>query len=149
MVSRSRVRAVPGDGARGGRRDHDRCILDPLDAAQTCPEIALNARGNLFGPGFQANATVGRAVRLIMTTIGGGTPQQADKSTLGNPAKYTCCFAENEADSPWEPLHVQRGFAASTSTVTAFGGAAPDVPPPTHVGSCSIRFVRSEPRNVA
>jgi hypothetical protein len=88
-------------------------------------EIGVNARGNLFGPGFQANATIGRAIRLIMTTIGGGVPQQADKSTLGNPAKYTCCFAENEADSPWEPLHVERGFAAATSTVTAFGGAAP------------------------
>src|SRR5437870_12964198 len=88
-------------------------------------EIALNARGNVFGPGFQANATIGRAVRLIMTTIGGGVPQQADKSTLGNPAKYTCCFAENEADSPWAPLQVERGFEAATSTVTAFGGAAP------------------------
>jgi len=88
-------------------------------------EIALNARGNLFGPGFRANATIGRAIRLIMTTIGGGVPQAADKSTLGNPAKYTCCFAENEADSPWAPLHVERGFEASTSTVTAFGGAAP------------------------
>jgi hypothetical protein len=88
-------------------------------------EIGVNARGNLFGPGFQANATIGRAIRLIMTTIGGGVPQQADKSTLGNPAKYTCCFAENEADSPWAPLHVDRGFAAATSTVTVFGGAAP------------------------
>ena len=88
-------------------------------------EIGVNARGNLFGPGFRANATIGRAIRLIMTTIGGGVPQQADKSTLGNPAKYTCCFAENEADSPWAPLHVERGFAPETSTVTAFGGAAP------------------------
>jgi len=88
-------------------------------------EIGLNARGNLFGPGFRANATIGRAIRLIMTTIGGGVPQQADKSTLGSPSKYTCCFAENEADSPWAPLHVERGFAAETSTVTAFGGAAP------------------------
>src|SRR5437867_1525897 len=88
-------------------------------------EIGVNARGNLFGPGFRANATIGRAIRLIMTTIGGGVPQQADKSTLGNPAKYTCCFAENDADSPWAPLHVERGFEAETSTVTAFGGAAP------------------------
>jgi hypothetical protein len=77
-------------------------------------EIEINARGNLFGPGFRANAT-----------IGGGVPQQADKSTLGNPAKYTCCFAEHEAASPWAPLHVERGFDAATSTVTAFGGAAP------------------------
>ena len=88
-------------------------------------ELEVNARGNLFGPGWRANATIGRAIRLIMTTVGGGVPQQADRSTLGNPAKYTCCFAENEADSPWEPLHVERGFAADTSTVTAFGGAAP------------------------
>jgi len=88
-------------------------------------EIGLNAGGNLFGPGFRANATIGRAIRLIMTTIGGGVPQQADKSTLGNPAKYTCCFAEHEASSPWPPLHVERGFEATTSTVTAFGGAAP------------------------
>jgi hypothetical protein len=88
-------------------------------------EIGINARGNLFGPGFRANATIGRAIRLIMTTIGGGVPQQADKSTLGNPAKYTCCFAENEAESPWAPLHVERGFTTDTSTVTAFGGAAP------------------------
>jgi hypothetical protein len=88
-------------------------------------EIGINARGNLFGQGFRANATIGRAIRLIMTTIGGGVPQRADKSTLGNPAKYTCCFAENEADSPWAPLHVERGFEADTSTVTVFGGAAP------------------------
>ncbi|PYO06045.1 MAG: hypothetical protein DMD75_25705 [Candidatus Rokuibacteriota bacterium] len=88
-------------------------------------EIGINGRGNLFGPGFRANATIGRAIRLIMTTIGGGVPQQADKSTLGNPAKYTCCFAENDADNPWAPLHVERGFEAETSTVTAFGGAAP------------------------
>jgi hypothetical protein len=88
-------------------------------------ELDINARGNLFGPGFRANATIGRAIRLVMTTIGGGVPQQADKSTLGNPAKYTCCFAEHEAASPWAPLHVERGLDAATSTVTAFGGAAP------------------------
>jgi hypothetical protein len=88
-------------------------------------ELDINARGNLFGPGFRANATIGRAIRLVMITIGGGVPQQADKSTLGNPAKYTCCFAEHEAGSPWAPLHVERGFDAATSTVTAFGGAAP------------------------
>ncbi|MBI2321541.1 MAG: hypothetical protein HYU88_05490, partial [Chloroflexi bacterium] len=88
-------------------------------------ELDVNAGGNLFGPGWRANATIGRAIRLIMTTIGGGIPQQGDKSTLGSPAKYTCCFAENEEQSPWEPLHVERGFAAETSTVTVFGGAAP------------------------
>jgi hypothetical protein len=88
-------------------------------------ELGINARGNLFGQGFRANATIGRAVRLAMTTIGGGVPQHADKSTLGNPAKYTCCFAENEAQSPWAPLHVERGFTPDTNTVTVFGGAAP------------------------
>ena len=63
--------------------------------------------------------------RSSVSRPGGGVPQHADKSTLGNPAKYTSCFAEHEAGSPWAPLHVERGFDATSSTVTAFGGAAP------------------------
>jgi hypothetical protein len=88
-------------------------------------ELGVNDRGNLFGPGFRANATIGRAIRLILTTVGGGVPQQTDRSTLGNPGKFSCCFAENEAASPWAPFQVDLGFAAETSTITAFGGAAP------------------------
>jgi hypothetical protein len=60
-----------------------------------------------------------------MTTVGGGLPHQSDRSTLGSPAKFTCCFAENDAANPWTPFQVDQGFGAETSTVTAFAGAAP------------------------
>ena len=88
-------------------------------------ELGINAGGNLFGPASRASATIGRAIRLILTSIGGGVPQRADKSTLGNPAKYTCCFAENEAACPWPPLQVEQGFGTDTSSVLLFAGAAP------------------------
>src|SRR5215212_1921062 len=83
-------------------------------------ELGFNGGGNCFGHGWRANATVGRAVRLCMLNIGGGTPQTMDKSTQGQPGKYGLCIAENEEENPWEPYHVERGFAAEDSTVTAF-----------------------------
>ncbi|MFH1487013.1 MAG: hypothetical protein ABIH46_13150 [Chloroflexota bacterium] len=84
-------------------------------------ELKINARFNAFGPGWPANATVGRAIRLAMMNIGEGLPGITDKAQQGQPGKYTFCIAENEQESPWEPLHVERGFAAETSTVTAIG----------------------------
>jgi hypothetical protein len=88
-------------------------------------ELDINAGFNIFGPGWRANATIGRAVRLAMINIGGAIPGIGDMATLGNPAKYTACFAENEAASPWEPLHVERGFAESDSVVTVIAAVAP------------------------
>ena len=57
--------------------------------------IGMNAGGNVFGSGNRANATIGRAVRLIMLSVGGGIPGELDKSTLGHPGKYTFCIADN------------------------------------------------------
>ncbi|MBI2909568.1 MAG: hypothetical protein HYX92_18150 [Chloroflexi bacterium] len=85
--------------------------------------IDLNCGGNALGPGRRANATIGRAIRLILLNIGGGTPQMVDKATLGYPGKYTFCLGENEEDSPWEPLHVERGFKPQESTVTMISAA--------------------------
>lgn len=87
--------------------------------------LHVNSGHNLFGQGWRANATIGRAVRLCMINIGGGLPELGDMSTLGNPNKYGSCIAENEEASPWEPFHVERGFAAETSVVTAAGVTAP------------------------
>jgi hypothetical protein len=87
--------------------------------------IGMNSGGNLFGQGNRANATIGRALQLVVRNIGGGRPGGVDRATLGNPGKYTCCFAEDEAGSPWEPLSVERGFAVGASTVTLFAGEAP------------------------
>jgi hypothetical protein len=83
-------------------------------------ELDVNAGGNCLGPGSRANATIGRALRLSMLNIGGGAPQTMDKATQGQPGKYGMCIAENEAESPWEPYHVERGFDRRASTVTAF-----------------------------
>ena len=88
-------------------------------------ELDINSGYNLFGQGWRANATIGRATRLILNNLGGARPGGADQSTLGHPGKFTYCIAENELDSPWEPLHAQRGFAPDESTVTVLAAAAP------------------------
>ncbi|MBV8718790.1 MAG: hypothetical protein JOZ65_27300 [Chloroflexi bacterium] len=80
--------------------------------------LGFNATNNIFGPGDRPNATVGRALRLIVMNVLGIRPHEFDQSTQGSATKYFCCIAENEEDSPWEPLHVERGFDASQSTVT-------------------------------
>ena len=88
-------------------------------------ELGINARYGAFGPGVRANATIGRAIRLILLNVGGAAPGILDRSTQGQPAKYSYCVAENEAESPWEPLHVERGFALDDSTVTVTGADGP------------------------
>src|SRR5437764_132278 len=85
-------------------------------------EIGMNSGVNALGQGNRANATIGRALQLIVRNVGGGRPGEIDRATMGGPGKYTFCFAEDEAGSPWEPLSVERGFAAGTSTVTLFAG---------------------------
>jgi len=82
--------------------------------------LAFNAKANLFGPGSRANATIGRSLRLVLLNCLDCRPGILDKSTQGWAGKYSLCFAEDEASSPWEPLHVSRGFAADQSTVTVF-----------------------------
>ena len=88
-------------------------------------ELGINSGANLFGPGCRANATIGRALRLILMNVCGAIPGTLDRSTMGHPGKYTYCIAENEADSPWEPYHVEKGFAADTSTVTVLPALGP------------------------
>ena len=83
--------------------------------------LGLNGGANLFGPGYRANATIGRTLRLVLLNCLDCRPGVLDKSTQGWPGKYSLCFAENEAASPWEPLHVERGFAPGESTVTVVG----------------------------
>jgi hypothetical protein len=88
-------------------------------------ELGINSGHNAFGPGVQSNATIGRAIRLALLNIGGAIPGLGDMSTAGSPAKYTYCIAENEAASPWAPLHVERGFPLEASTVTVVGAECP------------------------
>jgi hypothetical protein len=88
-------------------------------------QAGINSGAGVFGPGFRANAAIGRAVRLALQNLGGAHPGEGDRSTLGGPAKFTFCFAENEAESPWAPYHVERGFAREDSTVTVVAAEAP------------------------
>jgi len=80
--------------------------------------LGINATNNVFGPGARANATIGRAVRLVLHNCLKYRPGVSDRATMGMPGKFTCCIAENEEGHPWEPWHVERGFRPEDSTVT-------------------------------
>ena len=84
-------------------------------------QVGINSGANALGPGVRANATIGRALSLVLRNVGGAIPGQVDMATLGQPSKYTCCIAENEAASPWPALHVERGFGREQSVVTVVG----------------------------
>ena len=81
-------------------------------------ELGVNCHRNVLGQGFRANATIGRALRLLLITVGGGVPGVTDMATHGHPGKYSYCIGEDEEGSPWSPLHADRGFDPGTSTVT-------------------------------
>lgn len=82
--------------------------------------LGINGKDNAFGPGCRPNLTIGRSLRLLMMNALNTRPGKLDRSTLGSPAKISFCFAENEKASPWEPLHVERGYGADQSTTTLF-----------------------------
>jgi hypothetical protein len=88
-------------------------------------EVGLNHGYNVFGQGWRANATIGRAIRLAMVNVGGGVPGQGDRATHGQPAKFSYCIAEDVAGNPWQSLAEQRGFGRDENVVSMFGADAP------------------------
>lgn len=88
-------------------------------------ELGLNSGAGVLGPGFRPNATLGRAIRLILMNIGGAYAGEADRSTHGGPAKFSYCLAENVAESPWSEFHTTRRINHDQNAVTVFGGEAP------------------------
>ena len=88
-------------------------------------ELGINCGHNVMGNYFRPNAVIGRAVRLALVNIGAAIPGTGDMATHGTPAKFTYCIAENEAASPWEPLHVELGFPKEATTVTVVAGEGP------------------------
>src|SRR5487761_174360 len=83
------------------------------------PRLSIQSGSGCMGPGWRANMTIGRAARLALINNGGAAPGLVDRATHGFPGKLSLCFAENEADSPWAPFHVDRGYDSTQSTVTA------------------------------
>jgi hypothetical protein len=88
-------------------------------------QLNINGGVNCFGPGVRANATIGRAIRLVLMNVCGSIPGVLDKACLGHPGKYSYCIAEDEENNPWEPLSIDRGIPAEISSVTVFAGEAP------------------------
>src|SRR5919108_4917994 len=95
-------------------------VNGPIRAA-----IGMNATHNVLANGNRANATIGRAVRLVLLNVLGCIPGQLDRSTLGHPGKFTFCIAEDEEDSPWTPLAQERGVPVGVSAVTVMACEAP------------------------
>ena len=89
-------------------------------------KLDINSGDNLFGPGWRANTTIGRAVRLVMRNVIGTLPGELDRSSMGHGGKYSFCIAENETDSsPWPPFHTTRGLRKDQNAVTIFAAFAP------------------------
>ena len=88
-------------------------------------ELGFNSGSGAYGPGWQPNATIGRAIRLALLNIGGAYPGVGDMSTQGAPSKYTYCVAENEEENPWQPLQLERGFRPEQNAVTVLAGEPP------------------------
>jgi len=80
--------------------------------------LEINGGGLAFGHGSRSNATIGRALRLVLLNVGGARPREVDKATQGQPGTFTLCFTENTPESPWKPFHVRRGFSEDSSVVT-------------------------------
>jgi hypothetical protein len=88
-------------------------------------EIGMASRHSVLGPGNRANATIGRALRLIAINVLGSRPGESDASSFGHPGKYTFCFAEDPPPAPWQPLHVQLGYRPDDTTVTVLPSEGP------------------------
>jgi len=88
-------------------------------------KVGLNSGFSVFGPGQHANATIGRAIRLLLQNVCGGVPGVVDKATFGHPGKFSYCIAESQSRNPWDPVHSGRGVASTGSAVTVFSGEAP------------------------
>ncbi len=131
---------------------HNAAVLLIVNGAAREVEPRIESGSGALGPGFVANATVGRALRLVLLNAGGAKPGAGDMSTLGQPAKFTCCVAEAEEDSPFPPLAAERGIARDTAAVTAMAVEGPRqvmfVPVGDHASADADRLVELLARTV-
>lgn len=88
-------------------------------------KLGINGEAGVLGPGFVANAAIGRAVRLVLMNVGRAYPGDRDRSTLGSPAKFSYCMTENVMESPWPEFHTSLGFDSSENVVTVMAAEAP------------------------
>ncbi len=125
VVSALRAMATPSFGLAQVQATTHVCAPLAIVNGPIRHKVGLNGGTGLFGPGNRANATIGRAIRLVLMNIGGGLPVSGDRSTFGHPGKYTYCVAELEEASPWGPLSTYRGFSPQDNVVTVIACEAP------------------------
>ena len=101
------------------------CAVLVLVNGPIAREAGIHGGSGCFGPGYPANATIGRAVRLVLLNVAGALPGHGDNATQGTPAKFAFCAAEREDASPWPPFHTTRGLAPAESAVTVFACEGP------------------------
>ena len=120
------ARADPKYGYHGPATSTGGSAVFMLVNGPIAKKLDINSGDNLFGPGWRANATIGRAIRLVMRNVIGTIPGELDRSSMGHGGKYSYCIAENETEtSPWPPFHTTRGFSREQNTVTVFAALAP------------------------
>ena len=125
MVAATRAMCDPRFNLKALQSTTHPCTVMCLVGGPIIDAIDLNASYNAMGQGQRANAVIGRAIRLILTNIGGAAPGVLDRSTMGSPAKYSFCFAENAEANPWKTFHDELGLDADASHVTVFGAEGP------------------------
>ncbi len=125
IVAAVRALAEPGFNLNAIQTTTHPCTPLVIVNGPIAARVGVSGGPNALGNGHRANAVIGRAVRLICQNVGGARPGLEDRATLGHPGKFAYCLAEDEAASPWPPLHVERGFRDSTSCVTVCGSEAP------------------------
>lgn len=106
------------------------CAVATIASGPLCEKVKIQAGQGCMGSGFKANASIGRAIQLVLRNVGGAAPGITDFSQVGQSGKFSFFFAENEADLPenWKPFRIQRGFDKDTTTVTTIA-----LEPPYHV----------------
>jgi len=117
VLAAVRAIAEPDFNLRGVQTTDENVAPLLVVSGPVAEAIGMNASFGALGPGWQANATIGRAVRLVMNNIGGGWPGAVSFAGIGHPGRYTMCLAEAGSQSPWEPLHVELGLKAEDSAI--------------------------------
>jgi hypothetical protein len=121
LIAAVEAAAAPAFNLQGIQTTTDPVAVWLIVNGPLAERLGINSGANCLGQGTRANATLGRALRLILQNLGGALPGEMDRATQGQPGKYSFCCAENETANPWTPLHVERGYARESSTVTVVG----------------------------
>ena len=125
VAAGARALTDPAYNANGALTSTGGTAICTIVSGPLASEIGMNSAHNVLGQGNRANATIGRALRLIAMNVLGAKPGYLDGASIGNPGKYTLCFAESEPIAPWGPLRTELGYSLQDTTVTIIATEGP------------------------